>query len=48
VKVYKISGTPTGSGKFDLNNWSTAAGGDWQYWFTTGGASGFQQQPAGS
>ncbi|MFN6474432.1 MAG: cyanophycinase [Nostoc sp. SerVER01] len=45
VKVYKISGTPEGSGQFDLNNWSTASGGSWEYWFTTGGDSGFLQRP---
>jgi cyanophycinase-like exopeptidase len=44
VKVYKISGTPEGSGHFDLNNWSKAAGGSWEYWSTTGGVSGFQQK----
>lgn len=45
VKVYRICGTREGSGKFDLNNWSTASGGKWEYWFTTGGASGFQRKP---
>jgi cyanophycinase len=45
VKVYKISGTPEGSGHFDLNNWSIASGGSWEYWFTTGGMSGFTQEP---
>jgi cyanophycinase-like exopeptidase len=45
VKVYKISGTPAGSGSFDLNNWSTASGGTWEYWFTTGGESGFKRKP---
>ncbi len=43
VKVYKIPGMPKGSGHFDLNNWSKASGGSWEYWFTTGGESGFQQ-----
>ncbi|MBH8577203.1 cyanophycinase [Nostocaceae cyanobacterium CENA369] len=43
VKVYKISGTPEGSGHFDLNNWSIASGGSWEYWFTTGGISGFKR-----
>ncbi len=43
VKVYKIAGTPEGSGQFDLNDWSTASGGSWEYWFTTGGYSGFKQ-----
>lgn len=41
VKVYRIPGTPEGSGEFDLNNWSNATGGSWEYWFTTGGNSGF-------
>ncbi|HIK18885.1 MAG TPA: cyanophycinase [Leptolyngbyaceae cyanobacterium M33_DOE_097] len=45
VKVYKISGTPEGSGHFDLTNWSQATGGEWEYWFTTGGAAGFQRKP---
>lgn len=45
VKVYKISGTPEGSGQFHLNDWSTASGGRWEYWFTQGGDSGFQRQP---
>jgi cyanophycinase-like exopeptidase len=44
VKVYKISGTPEGSGHFDLNNWSNATGGQWESWFTTGRASGFRQK----
>jgi cyanophycinase len=43
VKVYRISGTPEGSGCFDLNNWSEAAGGSWEYWYTTGGESGFRR-----
>lgn len=45
VKAYKIAGTPEGSGKFDLNNWSSASGGSWEYWFTTGGYAGFQRTP---
>jgi cyanophycinase-like exopeptidase len=44
VKVYRISGTPKGSGRFDMKDWSTAAGGRWEYWFTTGGTAGFQRQ----
>jgi aspartate 4-decarboxylase len=43
IKVYKISGTPEGSGQFNLTNWFQAAGGRWEYWFTTGGAAGFRQ-----
>ncbi|WP_413172227.1 cyanophycinase [Anabaena azotica] len=45
VKAYRIAGTPEGSGKFDLNNWSTASGGSWEYWFTTGGYAGFKRNP---
>lgn len=45
VKVYKISGTPQGSGHFDLNDWSTASGESVEYWYTTGGDSGFQRKP---
>ncbi|MGB8698230.1 MAG: cyanophycinase [Thermosynechococcaceae cyanobacterium] len=45
VKVYRISGTSGGSGHFDLNNWSDASGGSWEYWFTTGGLHGFQRKP---
>ncbi len=44
VKVYRIQGTPSGSGLFDLNNWLTADGGTWEYWFTTGGDSGFRRE----
>lgn len=44
VKVYKISGTPQGSGHFDLKNWTNALGGSWEYWFTTGGMSGFERK----
>ena len=44
VKVYKIQGTPKGSGLFDLNNWLTASGGSWEYWFTTAGYSGFRRE----
>ncbi len=44
VKVYKIQGTPEGSGSFDLNNWLTASGGTWEYWYTTDGDRGFRQE----
>ncbi len=43
VKVYRISGTPEGSGTFDLKDWTTAAGGTWEYWYTTGGKSGLRK-----
>ncbi len=44
VKTYRISGTPEGSGYFDLKNWSTASGGQWEYWYTVGGKSGLRKQ----
>ncbi len=44
LKVYKIQGTPEGSGSFNLNNWLTASGGTWEYWYTTDGYSGFRQE----
>jgi cyanophycinase len=43
VKVYRIEGTRSGSGQFDLKDWSTVSGGQWEYWFTTGGISGFKR-----
>jgi cyanophycinase-like exopeptidase len=45
VKVYHIAGTPSGSGQFDLKDWATASGGQWEAWFTTGGDAGFTQRP---
>ncbi|MEL6135843.1 MAG: cyanophycinase [Cyanobacteria bacterium J06626_23] len=44
VRVYRIAGTPEGRGAFDLNDWSTASGGDWQYWYTLGGKAGLRKQ----
>jgi hypothetical protein len=44
VKVYHISGNPEGSGYFDLNNWSSAQGGQWEYWYTLGGKSGLRKK----
>ncbi len=44
VKVYRIPGDPEGSGHFDLNNWSKASGGQWEYWYTIGGKSGLRKQ----
>jgi cyanophycinase-like exopeptidase len=45
VKAYRISGTPQGSGHFDLKDWAIADGGTWEYWYTTGGYSGFNRKP---
>ena len=41
VKVYRIRGTAEGSGSFDLNDWESASGGSWEYWYTTDGEPGF-------
>ena len=38
LKVYQVKGTPTGLYTFDLNDWSTAEGGDWQDWSVNAGA----------
>ncbi|MFT7441917.1 MAG: cyanophycinase-like exopeptidase [Maribacter sp.] len=37
VKVYKVPGTETGTNYFDLNDWQTGNGGDWQNWFVASG-----------
>lgn len=37
VDVYKIEGSNSGRGSFDLYNWSSASGGAWSYWYTTDG-----------
>jgi hypothetical protein len=46
VQVYQISGTRKGSGHFDLNDWTTAKGGKWEYWYTVGGKSGLSKASA--
>ena len=38
VKVYAIPARPDGSGTFDLNDWQTAQGGEWQNWYVEAGA----------
>ncbi|MCG8330373.1 MAG: Type 1 glutamine amidotransferase-like domain-containing protein [Chitinophagales bacterium] len=37
VKVYRLPGNIAGSNYFDLNNWETGEGGDWQNWFVIDG-----------
>jgi cyanophycinase-like exopeptidase len=37
VKAYRLPGNATGSNLFDLNNWSTAFGGEWQNWYVEQG-----------
>jgi len=44
VKVYRIRGDREGSGHFDLNDWSQASGGEWEYWYTIGGKSGLRKE----
>lgn len=41
VRVYRIPGSTTGSGSFNLNDWATVSGGSWESWYTTGGLLGF-------
>jgi cyanophycinase-like exopeptidase len=38
LQVYKVKGTPTGLYNFDLNNWQTGRGGDWEYWAADAGS----------
>ncbi|MDJ0660289.1 MAG: cyanophycinase [Crocosphaera sp.] len=45
VKVYRIQGTPKGSGQFNLNDWKSAEGGQWGYWYTRYGNAGFRHCP---
>ncbi len=37
IKVCVISGNSLGNRTFDLNQWSTSVGGDWQHWSVTNG-----------
>jgi len=37
VKVCKIKGTPNGSNTFDLRDWHTDSGGEWQNWWSENG-----------
>lgn len=38
LKVYKVKGTASGANTFDLNDWTTGSGGEWQHWSVTAGA----------
>lgn len=33
LKVYRILGTPEGNRYFDLNDWQSGQGGNWQHWY---------------
>lgn len=37
VKVYKVPGTVSGENYFDLNNWTTGEGGNWENWWVDNG-----------
>lgn len=37
IKVYKVPGTMTGINYFDLTDWETGSGGDWQNWSVSNG-----------
>ena len=37
LSVYKILGNPQGNNTFDLNDWQTASGGEWQSWYVVNG-----------
>jgi hypothetical protein len=38
IKVYKVAGTETGSNSFNLNNWESGNGGEWQNWWVEDGS----------
>jgi len=37
VLACKVPGTPTGEFTFDLNDWGSTSGGEWQYWSVSAG-----------
>lgn len=47
VWVCKILGTPTGSNTFDLNDWETQNGGNWEYWSAHSGSLLIRDAPGG-
>lgn len=40
VEVYKIPGSASGNGYFDLNTWNSGSGGSWQYYYVDKGSFG--------
>lgn len=46
LSVYKILGNPQGNNLFDLNDWQTASGGEWQSWYVVSGQL-FEAQAGG-
>jgi cyanophycinase-like exopeptidase len=37
IKVYRVPGTEAGTNYFDLSDWETGSGGEWQNWSVTNG-----------
>lgn len=40
IDVYKVPGTATGTGTFDLNAWNSGSGGSWQFYYVDYGVLG--------
>ncbi|AUC81894.1 cyanophycinase [Lacinutrix sp. Bg11-31] len=38
LKVYKVPGMTTGENYFDLSDWTTGSGGNWENWFVNNGS----------
>lgn len=38
IKTYKIPGTTSGANTFDINEWETGNGGDWEHWWVENGS----------
>ncbi len=38
LKVYKVKGTFSGINTFNLNDWKSGSGGEWQNWYVTNGS----------
>jgi cyanophycinase-like exopeptidase len=45
--VYRMKATLSGSGSFDLNDWMSADGGDWQEWWVENGVINFNEVSSG-
>lgn len=47
VRVCKIPGTASGNNTFNLNDWETQTGGNWEYWSAHSGTLLIQDAPGG-
>lgn len=45
VKVYKLPATPTGLNYFDLNDWNSGEGGEWENWYAINGEFNREPEP---